>query len=120
VSNNQDNWLQESIRILKGKGVITRDKDVADKTGYSKVSISGMLSGTVNISTKFRTKFNEVFGEYLLNAVDEPEVKYVSEGEHYKELYMLSKQHIDALNRKAQLQEEIIELLENKRGGSHS
>jgi transcriptional regulator with XRE-family HTH domain len=61
VDNTNENWLTIAVRKLKAEGVITRDKQVADMTGYSKEAVSNMLSGRTAISQKFKTKFYETF-----------------------------------------------------------
>lgn len=72
-----ENWLVIAIRKLKAEGIIIRDKEVADMTGYSKEAISNMLSGNTAISKKFETKFREVFKkEIKQNLVSEPSMKY--------------------------------------------
>jgi len=103
------------VTRLKAARKIVLDSEIVEKTGVNKSALSAYLNAESKLapSKPFIKKFYQAFGDDLKH-LGEPEVKYVSEGEHYKELYMLSKQHIDALNRKAQLQEEIIALLEDK------
>jgi SOS-response transcriptional repressor LexA len=60
-----ENWLVLAIRKLKADKIIERDKDVADRTGYSKEAISNMKSGRDAISHKFQTKFETEFGDVL-------------------------------------------------------
>lgn len=101
MNSIQENWLTEAVRVLKGKGVIKRDKDIADETGYSKVSISGMLSGNVNISDKFRTKFNSVYSKHLSPQVAEPDIPYGNE-------------RINELKYTIEVQKDLIEELKEK------
>lgn len=56
---NQD--IIKAVRSLYGQGVINKDKDIADKTGYKKSTVSGYISGKVDASPGFRKKFEEVF-----------------------------------------------------------
>lgn len=80
MTDANENWLAEAIRYLKGASVISSDKQIAEATGYSPQSISNMASGKVNISFKFKTKFEYVFGQYLVHrGVAEPAVSYGNE-----------------------------------------
>lgn len=60
-------WLRAQFAKLKGKGVIRRDKDVADATGYHKGSISVYLNPDkgVPVSRFFVAKFLEIYGRHL-------------------------------------------------------
>lgn len=70
AKHTNGNWLADAAQILKGKGIIKRDKDIADMTGYSKESVSNMLSGRTAISNKFKTKFEEIFGKEVIPESD--------------------------------------------------
>src|SRR5690242_8652352 len=72
-----ENWFAKSVRYLKGTGIISTDKEVADRTGYSPESISNMISGRVPVSEKFNLKFNAEFGKHLKESfTSEPLVPY--------------------------------------------
>lgn len=76
MSSVNENWLVLAVRKLKAEGRIVRDKEVADETGYSKESISNMLSGRSAVSEKFKRKFEEVYGKR--NIVSEDRAPYGS------------------------------------------
>jgi transcriptional regulator with XRE-family HTH domain len=56
---NED--IRAAIRYLYGEGVISSDKDIAEKVGLSKSTISPYLKGKEKASGNFRTKFEEAF-----------------------------------------------------------
>jgi len=92
-------WLEDAIKSLKARGIIKRDKEVADKTGYSDASISNMLAGRVAVSEKFKRKFYEVFGED--KSSDTP-------------LESAQDKYIASLEETVRLQKEMIEILKEK------
>lgn len=53
--------LIKAVRFLYGQGKIASDKDISDKTGYSKGTVSGYITGRIPASVKFLNKFEEVF-----------------------------------------------------------
>lgn len=94
-------WLEDAIKDLKARGFIKRDKDIADKTGYSPESISNMLAGRVAVSEKFKRKFRETFGEDKSN--DTP-------------LESAQDKYIKSLEETVALQKEMIQILKEKLG----
>lgn len=54
--------LQHAIQYLKGKGVIKRDGDIAQKTGYNKSTVSSYIGGRTIPSENFLHKFESVYG----------------------------------------------------------
>lgn len=57
--------LREDVAFLKGKSIIKRDKEIADRTGFNKTVVSTYLSAKVNASKNFLQKFYEVFEKDL-------------------------------------------------------
>lgn len=55
----------EDIELLKGKRIIRKDKDISDRTGYKKSTVSNYLSGKVPPSKPFLDKFYEVYSSDL-------------------------------------------------------
>jgi hypothetical protein len=96
---NQD--LKNAIRWLKGQGIIDKDKDIVEKTGYGKSTVSGYAKGRIEASPDFRTKFEEVFKLQLKsfqnfhiidsNMVQEPIVEYKTKSVQDKYVELLEK-----------------------------
>lgn len=57
--------LRDDVAFLKGRGIIKRDKEIADRTGFNKAVISTYLNGKINASKNFLNKFYEVFEKDL-------------------------------------------------------
>lgn len=53
--------LKSAVRHLLGKGLITSDKDIADKMKYSKSTVSGYITGKVKASKNFINEFEKTF-----------------------------------------------------------
>lgn len=53
--------LQKAVRYLYGHGVISKDKEVADKTGYNKATVSSYISGRTKVSDDFVHAFEKAF-----------------------------------------------------------
>jgi transcriptional regulator with XRE-family HTH domain len=53
--------LRRAVQYLYGKGLIRRDKDIADKTGYNKTSVSSYINGNVKASDRFLQAFQRTF-----------------------------------------------------------
>lgn len=53
--------LDLAVQYLYGQGVVKRDKDIADKTGYNKSTVSSYISGRTKMSADFQTQFERVF-----------------------------------------------------------
>ncbi len=60
--NKHNAALIAAVQHLYGKGIVKKDKDIADKTGYNKASVSSYLSGNVKASENFVKKFQQVYG----------------------------------------------------------
>lgn len=71
--SHNENWLKGAVDKLRSQGVIKRDKEIAERTGYSPESVSNMISGKVNVSDKFKRKFQESFKEELSKLVKHTE-----------------------------------------------
>lgn len=54
-------WLLDDIAFLKKRGIIERDIDIVNKTGYDKSTLSNYISGRIKASRNFKEKFYEVF-----------------------------------------------------------
>lgn len=55
------NALATAVQHLYGTGVINKDKDIADKTGYNKATVSSYLSGKIAPSSDFLQSFEKAF-----------------------------------------------------------
>lgn len=53
--------LMAAVQDLYDKEVIKKDKDIVDKLGYSKGTVSGYINGTAKASEDFLNKFEEAF-----------------------------------------------------------
>lgn len=53
--------LRNAVQYLYGKGTIRRDRDVVEKTGYNKATVSSYISGRTKASKDFQDKFEAVF-----------------------------------------------------------
>lgn len=53
--------IASAVQYLYGKGIITKDKDIADKTGYNKATVSSYISGRTIPSADFIAAFEKTF-----------------------------------------------------------
>ena len=53
--------LSKAVQYLYGVGTIKKDKDIADKTGYNKATVSSYISGKITPSAGFIDSFERVF-----------------------------------------------------------
>ena len=53
--------LQKAVQHLYGKGIIDKDKDIADRTGYNKSTVSSYIKGNITPSPGFIESFEKVF-----------------------------------------------------------
>lgn len=53
--------ITQAVQYLYGKGIIKKDKDIADNTGYNKATVSSYISGRTRPSRDFLEKFEKVF-----------------------------------------------------------
>ena len=44
--------IQAAVRYLKGQGIITKQQDIVDKTGYTKSTVSLALNGNEKYLTE--------------------------------------------------------------------
>jgi transcriptional regulator with XRE-family HTH domain len=58
---HQNELLNKAVQYLYGKGIITKDKDIADKMGYNKATVSSYLSGNAKASSEFEKNFEKAF-----------------------------------------------------------
>lgn len=56
-----NNELIHAIQYLRGKGIVNRDKDIAEKTGYNKTTVSSYINGTYTPSRTFIEAFENAF-----------------------------------------------------------
>ncbi len=59
--------LENAVQYLYGKGVIKKDKDIADKTGYNKATISSYITGRTKPSDYFLRIFEKSYSLKLSN-----------------------------------------------------
>lgn len=93
-----DTQLSHAVQYLYGKGLIKRDKEIADKTGYNKATVSSYLSGKIAPSQSFIESFEKVFN---LKLADFAEGGSKEEIKHPDALQLLSE---NILLLKAELQ----------------
>ena len=53
--------FEKAVQHLYGQGIITKDKDIADKTGYNKATVSSYVNGKSKISLEFIRTFEKSF-----------------------------------------------------------
>ena len=58
---HQNELLNKAVQYLYGKGIITKDKDIADRMGYNKATVSSYLSGNAQASSEFEKNFAKAF-----------------------------------------------------------
>lgn len=58
------NTLHDAILALKKKGIIKRDIEIAQATGYGKAAISEYKKGIRTLSDKFVDTFNNVYNKH--------------------------------------------------------
>ena len=58
---HKNELLYKAVQSLYGKGVITKDKDIAEKLGYTKATVSSYLSGKTKASNHFERLFEKAF-----------------------------------------------------------
>jgi transcriptional regulator with XRE-family HTH domain len=54
--------FRQAVQWLYGQGIIRKDGDISQKTGYNKATISGYMTGRTLASQAFLEKFQNVFG----------------------------------------------------------
>lgn len=59
--------LIAAVQDLYNKRIIKKDKDIVDKLGYAKGTVSGYISGNAKASEEFLNKFETAFGLSLSN-----------------------------------------------------
>lgn len=62
---HQNPLLSKAVQYLYGQGIISKDKDVADKLGYNKTTVSSYINGKVKASDKFNKEFERQFNVVL-------------------------------------------------------
>lgn len=62
--------LIKAVQYLYGQGTIVKDRDIADKTGYNKATISGIINGKKKASPKFLKNFEKAFDIQLSDFSD--------------------------------------------------
>lgn len=59
--NNDNTPLGMAVQYLYGQGTIKKDKDIAEKTGYNKATVSSYIGGRTRPSVDFLRTFEKVF-----------------------------------------------------------
>ncbi len=64
VVKEEKDRLHQAVALLKQRGVIKREQEIAEATGYNKATFSGMKSYETEkrVSFKFQKKFEAVYG----------------------------------------------------------
>ena len=53
--------IASAVQYLYGKGIIKKDKDISDKTGYNKATVSSYINGKIQPSADFIKAFERAF-----------------------------------------------------------
>lgn len=67
MNSSHDGALSHAVQYLYGKGTINKDKDIAERTGYNKATVSSYISGRTKPSADFLHKFESVFHLKLID-----------------------------------------------------
>ncbi len=59
--------LIKAVQHLYGKGIINKDKDIADKMKYNKATVSSYINGKSKASAEFERNFEKTFNLKLLD-----------------------------------------------------
>lgn len=59
--HNTSALLHKAVQHLYGKGTIAKDKDIADRTGYNKATVSSYIGGKIAPSAGFIEAFEKAF-----------------------------------------------------------
>lgn len=62
--------LISAVEDLRKRKIIRQDNDIVEKTGYSKSTVSGYISGNVKASSKFINEFENQFKIRLIDYAD--------------------------------------------------
>lgn len=62
---NQNQLLIKAVQHLYGKGIISKDKDIADKMKYNKATVSSYINGKAKASAEFERQFEKTFNVKL-------------------------------------------------------
>lgn len=57
----QNSLLIKAVQYLYGKGIISKDKDIADKMKYNKATVSSYINGKTKASAEFERNFEKTF-----------------------------------------------------------
>lgn len=71
--------LIQKVEQLRRQGVIRRDADIVEKTGFSKSVVSSYLNGKIKASRNFTDKFDEVFSLRTEFAANQNAAPYLSD-----------------------------------------
>lgn len=61
----QNSLLIKAVQYLYGKGIISKDKDIADKMKYNKATVSSYINGKTKASAEFERNFEKAFNVKL-------------------------------------------------------
>jgi transcriptional regulator with XRE-family HTH domain len=73
----ENHLLEKAVQYLYGQGIIKKDKDIADKTGYNKATVSSYISGKIHPSLGFINSFEKVFNVKLDDFQEGGEKDYI-------------------------------------------
>lgn len=59
--------LIKAVQHLYGKGIISKDKDIADKMKYNKATVSSYINGKSKASAEFERNFEKTFNLKLVD-----------------------------------------------------
>lgn len=57
----QNQLLIKAVQYLYGKGIISKDKDIAEKMKYNKATVSSYINGKAKASAEFERNFEKTF-----------------------------------------------------------
>lgn len=61
----QNQLLVKAVQYLYGKGIISKDKDIADRMKYNKATVSSYINGKAKASAEFERQFEKAFNVKL-------------------------------------------------------
>lgn len=116
-------WFVDEVKTLYRLDTIKTDTQLANETGYSKESISNMLSGRIPVSEKFKRKFYETYpsltaGEIVQELAEKYGTSVVPAGHESsirtEKYILLLEEEIETQKKVILLQEQMLQLLQEK------
>lgn len=74
---NED--IKRAVRWLRGRGILNKNKDITEKTGYGKSTVSGYITGKIIASADFRKEFEKAFELSLADYNSDPDTESESD-----------------------------------------